>query len=215
LEKAHLTTRTQLKSWLCASSALAAFVCSPSAFAAHSELTAAALSRSTPKAEPALVKSTQEENPRGLPPLSLPSLASLASLAPPRPELQPEPKPLPESKSIRNEILWHGLRIPTIIAFGLSGLSAGGAVATGFAASRGNDPRTCDASCSEHDVRQRALLLTTGVLTGMAAAGLGIGITFMVKAPSNRTEPAIRPRFDATISGQRAIAKVGWVFSSF
>ncbi len=142
-------------------------------------------------------------------------MASLASLAPPRPELQPEPKPLPESQSIRNEILWHGLRIPTIIAFGLSGLSAGGAVATGFAASRGNDPRTCDASCSEHDVRQRALLLTTGVLTGMAAAGLGIGITFMVKAPSNRTEPAIRPRFDATISGQRAIAKVGWVFSSF
>lgn len=207
-----MTTRTQLKSWLCASSALAAFVCSPSAFAAHSELTAAALSPPTPKAEPAPVKSTQEENPRRLAALSLPSLASLA---PPRPELQPEPKPLPEPKSIRNEILWHGLHIPTIIAFGLSGLSAGGAVATGFAASRGNDPRTCDSSCSEHDVRQRALLVTTGVLTGMAAAGLGIGITFMVKAPSNRTEPAIRPRFDATISGQRAIAKVGWVFSSF
>jgi len=52
-------------------------------------------------------------------------------------------------------------------------------------------------------------------LTGMAAAGLGIGITFMVKAPRNSAEPAIRPRFDATISGQRAIAKVGWVFSSF
>ena len=211
-----MTTRTQLKSWLCASSALAAFVCSPSAFAAHSELTAAALPPSSPKAEPAPVKVASEKRlAPSLTPLSLPTLASLASMAAPRPELQPEPKPLPEPQSIRNEILWHGLRIPTIIAFGLSGLSAGGAVATGFAASRGNDPRTCDSSCSEHDVRQRALLLTTGVLTGMAAAGLGIGITFMAKAPSNRKEPAIRPRFDATISGQRAIAKVGWVFSSF
>ncbi len=211
-----MTRRTQLKSWLCASSLLAAFACSHSAFAAHSELTAAALPPPIPKAAPVAVKSAREKtsSPR-LAPLSLPSLGSLASLAPSRPELQPEPKPLPEPQSFRNEILWHGLRIPTIIAFGLSGLSAGGAVATGFAASRGNDPRTCDSSCSEHDVRQRALLLTTGVLTGMAAAGLGIGITFMVKAPRSRTETAIRPRFDATISGQKAIAKVGWVFSSF
>ncbi len=203
-----MTTRTQLKSWLCASSLLAAFVCSHSAFAAHSELTAAARLPASPKAEPVPVKSSLEQ-------ISPHSIARLAPLAWPRLELPPEPKPLPEPLSTRNEILWHGLRIPTIIAFGLSGLSAGGAVATGFAASRGNDPRTCDSSCSDHDVRQRALLLTTGVLTGMAAAGIGIGITFMVKAPNNRTKPAIRPRFDATISGQRAIAKVGWVFSSF
>jgi hypothetical protein len=212
-----MTTRTQLKGWLCASSLLAAFACSHHAFAAHSELTAAALLPSSPNAESPPVKSVpQKIAPRRLTRVGVPlALPRLVSFAPPRPELQPEPKPLPEQRSSRNEILWHGLRIPTIIAFGLSGLSAGGAVATGFAASRGNDPRTCDSSCSEHDVRQRALLLTTGVLTGMAAAGLGIGITFMVKAPSNRAASAIRPRFDATISGQKAVAKVGWVFSSF
>jgi hypothetical protein len=213
-----MTRRTQLKGWFYAGSLFAAFAWSHQAFAAHSELTAAALPPSfLPKAEPPPVKSALEKiSPRRVArvrvPLALPHLASFAA---PRPELRPEPKPLPEQQSTRNEILWHGLRIPTIIAFGLSGLSAGGAVATGFAASRGNDPRTCDSSCSEHDVRQRALFLTTGVLTGMAAAGLGIGITFMVKAPRNRTESAIRPRFDATISGQKAIAKVGWVFSSF
>jgi len=192
---------------------LGALACSHRALAAHSELTAAARLPSTPKAAPLAVNPVLEKiSPRRVA-LLLPSLAS--PRVAPRVELRPEPKPLPEQPSTRNEILWHGLRIPTIIAFGLSGLSAGGAVATGFAASRGNDPRTCDSSCSEHDVRQRALLLTTGVLTGVAAAGLGIGIAFMVKAPRSPTESAIRPRFDATISGQKAVAKVGWVFSSF
>jgi hypothetical protein len=198
-----MTIRTRLKSWLCASSLLAGLVSSNGALAAHPERTATALS--TPKTQSAAVKPSAER----IAPLRVHGAAR-----PLRLQLT-EVKPLPIPKSTRNEILWKGLRIPTIIAFGLSGLSAGGALATGFAASRGNDPRTCDSSCAEHDVRQRALLLTTGVLTGMAAAGIGIGITFMVKAPKNRTEPAVRPRFDATISGQKAIAKVGWAFSSF
>lgn len=200
-----MTIRTRLNSWLCASSLLAALAISHNASAAHSELTATAPAPSTPKTEPAAVKPSADQ---------ISPLRVVAAGRPLRVQLA-EVKPLPQPKSTRNEILWHGLRIPTIIAFGLSGLSAGGALATGFAASRGNDPRTCDSSCSEHDVRQRALLLTTGVLTGMAAAGIGIGITFMVKAPKNRTQPAVRPRFDATISGQKAIAKVGWAFSSF
>jgi hypothetical protein len=196
-----MTIRTRLKSWLCACSLLAPLASAHHAFAAHSELTAIAPLPTTSRTEPGAVKPSSTE----IPPLRLlPLRVQLAEI-----------KPLPEPKSTRNEILWHGLRIPTIVAFGLSGLTAGGALATGFAASRGNDPRTCDSSCSEHDVRQRALLVTTGVLTGLAAAGLGIGITFMVKAPRNRTETAIRPRFDATISGQKAVAKVGWAFSSF
>lgn len=108
-----------------------------------------------------------------------------------------------------------GLRLPTFIAFGLGGLSAGGAIATSFAARRGNDPSNCDSRCTEHGVRQKALLITTGVLTGMAAAGVGIGITLMIKAPKNPRRDAIRPRFDLGLSGEKAVAKVGWVFSSF
>jgi hypothetical protein len=200
-----MTIRTRLNSWLGGCSLLAALATSHSALAAHSELTAAVSVPSTPKTKPAVVKASAER---------IPPLRVVAVRPPLRIQLA-EVKPLPQPKSTRNEILWHGLRIPTIIAFGLSGISAGGALATGFAASRGDDPRTCDSSCSEHDVRQRALLLTTGVLTGMAAAGIGIGITFMVKAPKNRTQSAVRPRFDATISGQKAVAKVGWAFSSF
>jgi hypothetical protein len=200
-----MTIRTRLKSWLCANSLLAALASSHHALAAHPQRTAVASAPSSPKTEPVAVKPSAKR---------IPALGVLGAGRPLRLQLT-EVKPLPVAKSTRNEILWHGLRIPTIIAFGLSGLSAGGALATGFAASRGNDPRTCDSSCSEHDVRQRALLLTTGVLTGMAAAGIGIGITFMVKAPKSRAEPAVRPRFDATISGQKAIAKVGWAFSSF
>lgn len=122
-----------------------------------------------------------------------------------------EPKlQLPEPR----EKLILGLRLPTFIAFGLSGLSAGGAIATRFAATRGNDPNTCDARCTDHGVRQKALLVTTGVLAGMAAAGVGVGITFMLKAPKNHTRDAIRPRFDLGLTGEKAVAKVGWVFSS-
>ncbi len=107
------------------------------------------------------------------------------------------------------------MRIPTLIALGLSSVSAGGAVVTGFAAARGNDPSTCDSSCTEHGVRQRALFITTGVLTGMALAGVGIGVTFMLKEPSDLKVHAVRPRLDLRVSGQNAVAKIGWVFSSF
>ena len=107
------------------------------------------------------------------------------------------------------------MRIPTLIAFGLSSVSAGGAVLTGFAATRGNDPSTCDTRCSEHHVRRRGLLITTGVLTGMAVAGLGVGVTFMLKEPRDPKADAVRPRLDLRVSGENAVAKIGWVFSSF
>ena len=123
------------------------------------------------------------------------------------------PRLVPLSQPRETRVL--GMRLPTFIAFGLSGLSVGGAVATGFAAARGNDPNTCDSRCTEHGVKQRALLLTTGVLTGLAAAGVTIGITLMFKAPKQPSRDAICPRFDLGLSGQKAVAKVGWVFSSF
>jgi hypothetical protein len=108
-----------------------------------------------------------------------------------------------------------GLRLPTFIAFGLGGLSAGGALATRFAAKRGNDPATCDSRCTDEGVRRRALMVTTGVLTGLAAAGVGVGITLMLNAPKHPTRDTIRPRFDLGLSGEKAVAKVGWNFRSF
>jgi hypothetical protein len=195
--------RIQLKSWLCASTLLGAFAFTHAAQAADSGSAAAAPPPSSPKAEPTSVKRSAEE----ISPLPLaPRLLRL--------QLTP-PKELPSAQHFRHEILWLGMRIPTLIAFGLSSVSAGGAVVTGYAATRGNDPSTCDTSCTEHGVRQRALFITTGVLTGMAAAGLGIGITFMLKEPRDLKAHAIRPRFDLGVSGEKAVAKVGWVFSAF
>jgi hypothetical protein len=191
--------RTQLNSWLFASGACFSLALSHLAHAAHPPKVAFALP-SSPKAQASSVKPSPLENP-------LPALRRVTPLHLAAPELPPI---VP-----RREPLILGMRLPTFIAFGLGGLSAGGAVATGFAATRGNDPNTCDSRCTEHGVRQRALLLTTGVLTGMAAAGVTIGITLMFKAPKNPARDAIRPRFDLGLSGEKAVAKVGWVFSSF
>jgi hypothetical protein len=182
-----LTTRTQLKRWLFASSLFCSF--------AGAGLAHAAQPSSSPKA--------------AAPPVKPPAPKKLRP--PPRLELTAPTFQV----SRRPEKLILGVRLPTFIAFGLGGLSAGGALATSYAATRGNDPTTCDSRCTERHVRQKALLVTTGVLTGMAAAGVGIGITLMVKAPKNPARDAIRPRFDLGLSGQKAVAKVGWVFSSF
>ena len=49
----------------------------------------------------------------------------------------------------------------------------------------------------------------------MAVAGLGIGVTFMLKEPRDPKADAVRPRLDLRVSGENAVAKIGWVFSSF
>lgn len=119
----------------------------------------------------------------------------------------PAPTTIPKAPASRVK-----LRLPTFIAFGLGGLSAGGAMAAGFAAQRGNDPTTCDSRCTEKATTQRQMLIATGLLTGAAAVGIGVGITLMIKAPKDPRRYAVRPRFDLGLSGQKAVAKIGWVF---
>src|SRR5688500_725883 len=94
------------------------------------------------------------------------------------------------------------LPLPTFLAFGLGAVSAGGAVATSFAARRSNEPTNCDSRCTEPTATEKRLLIATGVLSGMAAAGVGIGITLMLKAPKDPRRDAIRPRFDLGLSGK-------------
>ncbi|MDF3070894.1 MAG: hypothetical protein K0R38_6495 [Polyangiaceae bacterium] len=195
-----MTTRTQLKSWLFASTLFSAIAYTHVASAAHPGAASAPVS-SSPKASLSLVKPAPKTIlPPHVAPLRLRAPVTHASLPP---------------LVAKKETLILGMRLPTFIAFGLSGISAGGALATGIAATRGNDPNTCDSRCTEHGVRERALLLTTGVLTGLAAAGLTVGFTLMLKAPSNPTRDAIRPRLDFGVSDTKAVAKIGWVFSSF
>lgn len=201
-ERLGMTTRTQRNGCVFASAFCTAFAVAHLASAAHPSA-GLPLASPTSKTAPASVKGAREEVPR-------------LALTPPalRVELG-RPKQLAPSRSFRHEIVWLGMRIPTLIAFGLSSVSAGGAVVTGFAATRGNDPRTCDTTCAEQNVRRRGLLITTGVLTGVAVAGLGVGVTFMLKEPRDPKADAVRPRLDLRVSGQNAVAKIGWVFSSF
>ncbi len=191
---------TQHHGWLLASGVCISLALSHPARAAHPAKVALTLPP-LPKADGTSVKRSVSEKSWVV------ASGSTAPLALTAPKLPPLSQP--------KEKLILGMRLPTFIAFGLGGLSAGGAVATGFAARRGNDPSSCDSRCTEHGVRQKALLLTTGVLTGMAAAGVTIGITLMLKAPKNPNRDATRPRFDLGLSGDKAVAKVGWVFSSF
>ena len=206
-----MTTRAQLKGCVFASALCATLALAHGASAAHPVSSEApSSSPSTSRTKAGSVKGT----PQKIPELTATPSAPLPPLRLPRLVLT-QPKPLPPSRSFRHEIVWLGMRIPTLIAFGLSSVSAGGAVVTGFAAARGNDPSTCDTRCSEHNVRRRGLLITTGVLTGMAVAGLGIGVTFMLKEPRDPKADAVRPRLDLRVSGENAVAKIGWVFSSF
>lgn len=194
----QMTTRAQLKGWLFASSLFSALAATHLASAAHPGAASAPVS-TTPRTDASRVK-------------PVPPQLVLGPTVPLRLRLV-EPKLPPVTPQRERLIL--GMRLPTFIAFGLSGISAGGALATGIAATRGNDPSTCDSRCTEHGVRQRALLLTTGVLTGLAAAGVSIGFTLMLKAPKNPTRDAVRPRLDLGVSDTKAVAKIGWVFSSF
>jgi hypothetical protein len=194
---------TQLTGWLFACSLLGTFTSTALAAAAHPP--------SSPKATAVPVKLIDSEISTPAP--SMPASPTLVRAQSAPLDLRLTAPTLQAPK--RPEKLILGLRLPTFIAFGLGGLSAGGALATSYAATRGNDPATCDSRCTDRHVRQKALLVTTGVLTGVAAAGVGIGITLMLKAPKSPTRDAIRPRFDLGLSGQKAVAKVGWVFSSF
>jgi hypothetical protein len=201
VETIWMKRRTQFSGWLSAAGLCGTLGYSSLAYAAHPEKPPS--SPTSPKAAADRVNPSSEKKS------TLPAAPVQLQLKPPV-VLAPLHMPKHKYEEVR---IW-GLTIPTFVAYGLSGVSAGGAVLTGYAARRGNDPSSCD-TCREHGVRQRALFITTGVLTGMAVAGLSVGITFMVKAQTKATHDAIRPRLDLGFSGEKAVAKIGWVFSSF
>lgn len=195
--------RTQLKCWLSAASACPALMLTQLAHAAHPE--AAPAPSATSGASSDSVNPSAEEIPT---PSAKPIRLQL------KPRLIFPPLHMPKSKY--EEVRIWGLTIPTFVAYGLGSVSAGGAFVTGYAASHGNQPSNCvDSRCTEGGVHQRALWITTGVLTGMAVAGLSLGVTFMIKAKTSPAHDSIKPRLDLGLSGQKAEAKIGWVFNSF
>lgn len=116
------------------------------------------------------------------PPKEPPTPPKPAPIVPPKPAPKPGPRqdapPPPEETNI-----------PAWILIGLGGLSAGGALATGLLAQGEYDDAkaNCSPNCSDDATSTgRTLALTSTVLTGVAAVGLGVGLTLLL---SDSSEP--------------------------
>jgi hypothetical protein len=106
-----------------------------------------------------------------------------------------------------------GLRLPAFIAFGVGGLSTGGAVATRIAANSTIQNADCGANCSDARVaRSKTLSLTSTVLAGVAAAGVGTGIVLLLCSPSDSERVGLAPALKLRVSSQKAVAGVVWKF---
>jgi hypothetical protein len=106
-----------------------------------------------------------------------------------------------------------GLRLPAFIAFGVGGLSTGGAVATRIAASSSTQNADCGANCSDARVaRSKTLSFTSTVLAGVAAAGIGTGIVLLLCSPSDSERVGLAPALKLRVGTQKAVAGMVWKF---
>ncbi len=105
-----------------------------------------------------------------------------------------------------------GLRLPAFIAFGVGGLSAGGAVVTGLVGSfRHDDPKLeCGRYCERKPETDQTLAVTTRVLAGVAAASVSAGLVLLLASPKER--PSFTPSLGVNVSGTKATAKAIWRF---
>jgi hypothetical protein len=101
--------------------------------------------------------------------------------------------------------------LPAFIAFGVAGMSTGGALATMLAAH--SNEADCGSKCSDARVaRSRTLYSTSRVLAGVAAAGIGAGVVLVLSAPSEPERRSLVPALRIKFSGTRAVAGVVWKF---
>jgi hypothetical protein len=106
-----------------------------------------------------------------------------------------------------------GLRLPAFIAFGVAGMSTGGALATMIAAHSSLASPDCGSKCSDARVaRSRSLAATSKILAGVAAAGIGTGIVLVFSAPRERERRGLVPSLRVKVSANRAVAGVIWKF---
>lgn len=123
------------------------------------------------------------------------ALASTAARAEPPPAQQPASP----------------LRLPAFLALGLGGLTASGAVVAGVASSSSShaDPKLeCGSHCGAPT--DRALSMTSKILTGVAAASVGVGLVLLLTPHKER--PSFAPSLGVGISATKATAKATWTF---
>jgi len=97
---------------------------------------------------------------------------------------------------------------------GVGGLSATGALAAGLIANgRYNDPANCSSHCNDgHMVSNRTLAVTSGVLAGVAAAGIGAGVVLLLTEPAHSERSNLVPKLRLKVSAQKAAAGAVWTF---
>jgi hypothetical protein len=106
------------------------------------------------------------------------------------------------------------LRLPAFVALGVGGLSASGAIATGLIASgRYNDPANCSTQCNDsHTISSKTLAVTSGILAGVAAAGVGVGVVLLLTNPAHAEQNSLVPKLRLRVSAERAAAGAVWTF---
>lgn len=107
-------------------------------------------------------------------------------------------------------------RLPAFISLGVGGLLAGGAVATGVIAKAKYDDAedTCGHACTSAEVSSsRTFAMTSTVLTGAAALGIGLGVVLLLTTPESETELARgAPHWDVALGPNAAAASAAWSF---
>jgi hypothetical protein len=102
-----------------------------------------------------------------------------------------------------------GLSIPTFIALGAGGISAGGALLTHVAATSYNDPKlSCGGPCSDNP---HTLALASKLLGAFAAAAIGTGLVLAVTDTVHQ-KPNLKPSLRLSLAPKKAGASALWTF---
>ena len=103
------------------------------------------------------------------------------------------------------------LRLPAFLALGVGGLTASGAVVAGVASSSSHAEAKLD--CGSHcgAPTDRTLSTTSKILTGVAAASVGVGLVLLLTAP-RKEGPSFTPSLGVGVSATKATAKAIWTF---
>lgn len=136
-----------------------------------------------------------------------------AAAAPPPPPIAAQKEPAPASTPLPAA---ERSRLPAFIALGVGGLMAGGALTTGIIAQAKYDDakESCGPYCRRDELSSsRTLALTSTVLTGAAALGIGLGVVLLLTTPEDEGAVGSRvPRWNVAVSPQAAAASAAWAF---
>jgi hypothetical protein len=102
------------------------------------------------------------------------------------------------------------LRLPAFLALGVGGLTASGAVVAGVASSTHSEAKLdCGSHCGAPT--DRTLSTTSKILTGVAAASVGVGLVLLLTAP-HKERSSFAPSLGVGVSSTKATAKAIWTF---